>query len=206
MSYGFEARNASGAVVIDSQFPSMFLGEETSVTGVELYANVYKFSLSQTGYAPFFNVPVGDWVTYSAEFDAGEPAFYGSKSVFSIRKAVFLEEISYTPSGYGLAVYDSLGNPLFSSSENLIPVVGFTNDLENKPTEGQFSKSVEWVCPLGSEWVFGPATPPFNALANQCIKRVTNNSFETTLETILLSTDFPTSGSGGNSVKAMFAG
>lgn len=209
MSYGFEVINADGAVVIDSEFPSVFLDNETTITGAKVFADydVYRFTLTQTGYAPFFNVPVGEWVSYSGAYSA-QPLFYGSQETFTIRKAIFLSETTYTPDGYGMEIYDASGDALFSSSESLIPVRGFTNDLSGSPSQGQFSTSVEWVSPISSDYVWVPGdTSSQTVLMNSCVRRLNSSTFDMVQRPVAASFSGPSPGSsGGSSLGAIFAG
>jgi hypothetical protein len=207
MSYGFEVRNSNNIIVIDSEFPTVFLANEVSVTGTAVgrVSGVWRFTASQTGLLPFFNIPVGEWVSYSVPLTSNlKTYFYSSQQTLTIRKAVALSEISYTPDSHGLEVYNASGDPMFSSSRSLIPIVGFTNDLEDQPSQGQFSEAVNWVCPVSSVWAFVPISIGESVLFNKAIRRSTTSSYDVVNK--LVDTISGQIGvSGGSGSKAIFA-
>ena len=170
--YGIEVKNNQGSVVVDSDFPCCYLVDEVVVTGtkVSTFLNVWRYSFSQVGTMPFFNLSVGDWVAYGAPMTS-IPYFFGSKSQFSVRRIRPISQVTYTEDDYGMVIYDTLGQKVFSTAQSLLRVQGFSNDLGANPSQGSFSPSISWASPLSAEFYFVPVIDQQFGLELGAIKR-----------------------------------
>lgn len=203
MSYGFKVTNPNGSVVIDDEYPAVFLENETTLSGTKLFANydTYGYDLSLTGYAPFFEIPVGKWVGYTGF--TSQPFFIANLSPVNVRKTVKLTDITVTPQDYGTEVYDAAGNIIFTSSEQLIPVKGFSEDL----VSNQFDAGVaaKWCSPTSASGEVFPSDVSGQNLVgvNVCF-RLTDSVWENRGE-IAGSTTSGSLGPFGSKNSAIFA-
>lgn len=207
MSYGIEIKNTRGNTVVDSEFESLFLENEVTLTGSKVFASldVWEYDFAQTGYSPFFQVPVNHWVAYCGLL-GGNPRFFGSQSSFNVRKTIPISQISYTPPSSGIEIYDESENLLFSSSEDFIPIKGFTNDMVNEPSGVlSFSSITEWVCPIRSPWHIIPGGFNESVVEAQAIIRLDNYSFYSDSRPIGVISQAPIGASGGEKVAGLFS-
>mgnify|MGYP003624960254 CR=1 FL=1 len=185
MSYGFEVRNSNSQIVVDDKFPCCYLDQSSVVNGSKPYVkDIWFYSISQVGLMPFFNVPVGHWVAHAT--DGVGFAWVSSQPSLVVRQISPLPQINYVKDPYGVEVYDASGDPMFSSSRELIAIKGFTSDLVQNPAEGNFSVNTQWVCPLGSNSALIPTQNQGQSLILvKAIKRVTSSSFTTVNQSII---------------------
>jgi len=141
MSYGFEAYNSSGELVIDDNLPVYILDTEFTVTGTQFGSTSrYEFPRPGANTLRFWEVPVGEGV---ATFPNG---FIGSKSSFTVRDIVRVP-LAPPPTGYGMVVYDSSGQRVYQSTSDMITI----GDRYSVTTDGSViggsnvSVSDEWV-------------------------------------------------------------
>ena len=110
MTYGFEARNSSGELVIDGEYPVEVLNVEKTITGTLYSTGIYEFSFPPTNTIRFWKMSVGDVVT---QYPSG---FLCNKSSFTVRESIPVSQ-SPAPSGYGMVVYDASGNRVFQADQ-----------------------------------------------------------------------------------------
>jgi hypothetical protein len=109
MAYGFEAKNADGQVVIDSNFPAYQLFDEQTISGTfDSTFNLYKYPADNASLA-FINIPVGG---YAGKAHTGE--FISSESSLTFRYLRIVSSITQTDL-YGLKLFDELGNITYAS-------------------------------------------------------------------------------------------
>lgn len=176
--YGIEVKNNQGSVVVDSDFPCCYLVDEVVVTGAKGSTDlndVWWYRFSQVGTMPFFNLSVGDWVAYGAPVSS-IPYFFGNKPQFSVRRIRPINQITYTEDDYGMVIYDTLGQKVFSTAQSLLGVKGFSNDLGAIPSQGSFSSSISWVSPLSAEFYFIPYIDNQYSLVLGAIKRTSTTT------------------------------
>lgn len=117
MTYGFEARNSSGEVVIDQSFPVYELSEEKTVVAYESDSSgvIWRFSLPPAGTLRFWKMEVGDGVSLAPTY------FANTKQTFLVRDVV-RASILTAPTGYGMAVYNPSGQLTYSSNGELMTI------------------------------------------------------------------------------------
>jgi len=115
MTYGFEAENSSGEIVIDGEYPVEVLSVEKTVTGTLYSSGVYEFPFPSSTSIRFWKLDVGDTIS---QFPSG---FLGSKSSFVVRDSIPVSQAP-APTGYGMVVYDALGNRVFQADKETVSI------------------------------------------------------------------------------------
>lgn len=157
MSYGFEARNAAGELVIDDFSSVYILGSASTVTGTQFGSQPwYVFSAPSTNTLRFWQLGVGDGI---ARYPNG---FMGSKPSFTVRD-VIRASLAPAPTGYGFVVYDSSGNRVYQSSSDMITIGDKYTVTTNGFLTGGTSVSTSdgWVALESWQYSIRPADPFF---------------------------------------------
>lgn len=157
MSYGFEARNAAGELVIDDFSPVYILGSATTVTGTQFGSQPwYSFTRPSSNTLRFWQLSVGDGI---AAYPNG---FMGSKSSFTVRDIIRVP-LAAAPTGYGFVVYDASGNRVYQSSSDMITIGDkYTVTTNGFLTGGTtVSTSDQWVALESWQYSIRPADPIF---------------------------------------------
>lgn len=198
MAYGIEIRNASDAIVMDADFPCVYLdGSPTTVSGTYVAANLYKYTTAQLGYFPFIRLDVG--VKIGRGLPTGSagavlPDYFSTASSLTVQKCLPITDVTLPTGGYGMASYDASGNVTFHSGVELMPirhVVGCT-DGDTLPLT-LASSSHEWVYFTGGALFVQPIQPPIYAVLATVISRPNSTTIETSTQTIAI-TDSPWAG------------
>jgi len=136
MTYGFEAYNSSGEKVIGDEYPLFVLSEEKTITGTNPDSSGnYKFPYPNTGQVRFWKLDPGDGIS------AWPNGFIGSKQTFTIRDTIPVSSAS-APSGYGMVVFDTSGQKVFSATSETLPS---GDKYRVEPGGGTIVLSDQWV-------------------------------------------------------------
>lgn len=140
MTYGLEASNASGELVIDGEYPVEVLSVEQTVTGTLYSSGVYEFPFPPSAAIRFWKMDVGDTIS---QYPSG---FFGSKSSFVVRDSI---PVSQAPlaTGYGMIVYDSAGNRVFQADQDVVSIG------DRYTVQGDFGGSTEIEAFTSDQWV-----------------------------------------------------
>lgn len=153
MSYGFEVRNSSGAIVVDSNYAclSVTTTSTSNYNGTSYswlddltgqFVTVYEHDVSAANDEFLFvNMSGNDFVSGAYKPSTGVKRFLSNKTsvtYFKARKPI-------TAGSYGLATYSATGELLYSADENLVSikdVAKFTSTV----TSTSRSSGVNYVC------------------------------------------------------------
>lgn len=198
MAYGIEIRNAGDAIVMDSEFPCVYLdGSPTTVSGTYVAANLYKYTTAQLGYFPFIRLDVGVKVGRglpTGSSGAVLPDYFSTASSLTVQKCLPITDVTLPTGGYGLAAYNSSGDTTFHSGVELMPirhVVGCT-DGDTLPLT-LASSSHEWVYFTGGSLFIVPIQPPIYAVYASVLHRPDSTTIAVSTQTIAI-TDQPWAG------------
>lgn len=144
MAYGLSVKNGNDEIVVDDEYPCLFLVNETSYTGSSsAYSGYYEYDSSSFGSEfIFFNMPTGAWIARLL-YDGTNPVKYlSNQSSLSVREVKPANEISGLETGYGILVKNSASEIVYSSNADLVPVRDFTYNFSG-PTS--FSPQASWI-------------------------------------------------------------
>lgn len=124
MSYGFEARNAAGEIVIDDSFPVYELTAPSTITGTVI-GNIVSFPLPPTGTLRFWKLNVGDGISLAPD------RFIGTKNTYTIRDVVRASSLP-DPTGYGVVIYNASGEKVYATNGELL-TIGEKYTVQSEP-------------------------------------------------------------------------
>lgn len=202
MTYGIEISNSNGEIVIDSEYPAVYLSQEVTVSG-SVHGAAYYYTPAQVGNMPFFQLPVGSWAAFAGT-SQNKPYYYSDLASITVRSALPINKMPPPDDSYGMECFDATGVLTFSTAENLIPILGMTQDLENNPSEGSFSPGAEWVCPTASKFELVPFSEDEWLYRLMGIKRTATDQMDAVFHSIATFTALG-GGEGGVAVKGIFA-
>lgn len=140
MSYGFEAINAAGEVVIDGSFPVYELSAPSTVTGTSFGSQGdYSFPLQPSGTLRFWQLGVGDGISRTPTL------FIGNKQTFTVRDVVPASSLP-APSGYGMAIYGASGQKVYATNGELLTIGDkYSVELQANNVRPPINVSDSWV-------------------------------------------------------------
>ena len=168
MSYGFEVRNAANEIVIDDSFPVYELGAPSTITSnsPDSSGTNWSFPLPPTGVLRFWKLNVGDGISLAPD------KFIGNKQTFTIRDVVPASSLP-TPSGYGMAIYDSNGQKVYATNGELLTIGDkYSVQLQSDGSRPPVNVSDSWVAIETFALNIIPASPLFGATLSSGTQRI----------------------------------
>lgn len=174
MSYGFEAINAAGEVVIDNSFPVYELGSPSTVTSnlPDSQGLNWSFPLQPAGVLRFWQLNVGDAISIATN------QFIGNKQTFTIRDVVRASSLP-TPTGYGMAIYGSNGQRVYATNGELLTIGDkYTVELQPGNVRPPVNVSDSWVAIETLVLNLIPITGLTGAILSSGTKRISSAQME----------------------------
>lgn len=190
MAYGLSVKNGNDEVVVDDEYPCLFLVNETSYTGTSsAYSGYYDYDSSSFGSEfMFFNMPKGAWIARRL-YDGTNPVKYiSNQSSLSVREVKPANQISGLETGYGVIVKDSTGQIVYSSNADLIPVRDFSYNFTG-PTS--FSPEASWVSFNGTGQFTNQISGEFSLLYFSGVERDTTTGQFSIVNKLMGAIPFP---------------
>jgi hypothetical protein len=149
MSYGFEAYNSAGEKVIDAEIPVFSVTTSGTLSGVfytnsATYGNLYRFTISPNDELIFFHLPnTGDLIYRAPQNLIGANGWLSTQQNLGFFRAKRVSAEAYSPSGYGMVVFDSSGVPTFRADQTTASIeAGILLDF----TTTTHASSDTWYC------------------------------------------------------------
>lgn len=150
MTYGFKITNVDNEVVVDQDYQALMVTDRftlSSVASVLLGYNFFQLPVDPTAVYFFGSIDVGDTLLGTAPLylnGAWRECIGTNKNSLNVIAAKPMGDISYTPSGYGVVVYDGFGNVTYTADRSLVQVkdrftVPFKSSVAISDTGNYFS-------------------------------------------------------------------
>lgn len=173
MSYGFEAKNSSNEIVIDSSFPVYELSAPNTVTGTSFGSQGdFSFPLQPNGTLRFWQLGVGDGISRTPTL------FIGNKQTFTVRDVVPASSLP-VPSGYGMAIYGASGQKVYATNGDLLTIGDkYSVELQDGNVRPPISVSDSWVAIETFTLNIVPLGPILGATVSSGVKKISSTQME----------------------------
>lgn len=177
MSYGIEVKNQAGEIVFDTTSAVLVLDEAITLNGVSAGGGLYSYPRQLK-----FRVLFYDLTNRKIGLDLNGDVLIDAPTI-SARRARPPHEISYTPSDYGIEVFNPAGDLLYTSDFQMIPIRDKVT-LSTASGQGVVAHNgSKWVAPLNSMVQMTPFDATSTGVSRIMVERTAAN-FELDLDPI----------------------
>ena len=150
MSFGFQALNNFGEVVVDGTSPVFAISSVGTLSGQTTTFNsptfgpLFSYTIPPNDELIFFRLPSQGNMVYRAPSNlAGQNGWLSNLQSLQFFRCRRVSAFSGSPSGYGMLIKDSSGNITYRADQDTAAI---NEGIELPFTSARFTSSFEWYC------------------------------------------------------------